>query len=189
MKATQVVEKRTVEIPDDVTVTVKDKTIIVQGKLGKVEKSFPLVSAQFAVEEEDGKKVFAVWDYFPKRKQKAIVGTIQGHVKNMITGVTKGFTYKLKIVYSHFPMTVTKAKGGIIITGQYGTRAKRFIPLFDGVKVNVKGDDIILEGVDVEAVSQSAARIQESTKLRGKYRKDPRVFQDGIYISEYGANE
>ena len=189
MKYNQIIERRTVEIPDKVTITVESgKKIVVKGKLGTLEKAFPRVSTFLEVQKDEGKNVLAIWDYFPKRKQKAMVGTIQGLTNNMITGVQRGYTYKLKIIYSHFPITVTTAKNGVIITGQYGNREKRFIPIFEGIKASVKGEDVTLEGSDLEKVSQSAARIQESTKLRGKYSKDPRIFQDGIYIFESGPN-
>jgi large subunit ribosomal protein L6 len=190
MKYNQIIDKRTIEIPDDVTITVQPgKNVVVKGKLGTIEKAFPLVSTFIEIQKKGKKNSLAIWDYFPKRKQKAMVGTIHGLVKNMIMGVQLGYTYKLKIIYSHFPITVTTAQNGVIITGQYGNREKRFIPIYEGVKSKVKGEDIMLEGNDLEKVSQSAARIQESTRLRGKHSKDPRIFQDGIYIFEYGPNK
>ena len=191
MQTLTMMERRLIEIPKDITCTIQaGNKITIKGKLGTVERSFPLTSAKLELVTQDntGKEgtFLAIWDYFPKRRQKAMVGTIEGHVKNMITGVQKGFTYKLKIVYSHFPITVTAAKGGVITNGHYGTKEKRFIPLIDGVKATVKGEDVLLEGIDIEKVSQSAARLQESTKLRGRLAKDPRIFQDGIYIYESG---
>jgi len=45
----------------------------------------------------------------------------------------------------------------------------------------VKGDDIIVEGINIENVGQTAANIQLATKIKDK---DPRVFQDGIYVYE-----
>ncbi|MEM4727737.1 MAG: 50S ribosomal protein L6, partial [Candidatus Bathyarchaeia archaeon] len=45
----------------------------------------------------------------------------------------------------------------------------------------VKGDDIILEGINIEDVGQTAANIQQATKTK---RKDPRKFIDGIYVYE-----
>jgi large subunit ribosomal protein L6 len=48
-------------------------------------------------------------------------------------------------------------------------------------KVTVKGEDIIVQGISLEDVSQTAANIQNSTKIRNK---DPRVFLDGIYVFE-----
>ncbi len=48
--------------------------------------------------------------------------------------------------------------------------------------MRVEEDDIIVEGPDIEKVAQTAANIQEIPRLRGKRRKDTRVFLDGIYI-------
>ena len=191
MQTLTVMERRLVEIPKDVTCTLQSNNkIIIKGKLGTVERNFPLTSTKLELVKQDdsGKQgnFLSIWDYFHKSRNKAMVGKIEGNVKNMITGVQLGFTYKLKIVYSHFPITVTSAKNGVITTGHYGTKEKRFIPLLNGVKVTIKGEDILLEGADIENVSQSAARLQESTKLRGRLAKDPRIFQDGIYIYESG---
>jgi large subunit ribosomal protein L6 len=47
--------------------------------------------------------------------------------------------------------------------------------------VKVKGDDIIVQGISLEDVSQTAANIQNATRIRSK---DPRVFLDGIYVFE-----
>ncbi|HLY77451.1 MAG TPA: 50S ribosomal protein L6, partial [Thermoplasmata archaeon] len=40
---------------------------------------------------------------------------------------------------------------------------------------------VILTGPDIERVGQSAANIEQTTKIRDY---DPRVFQDGVYIVE-----
>jgi len=45
----------------------------------------------------------------------------------------------------------------------------------------VKGEDVIVQGLDIEDVSQTAANIERATKVK---RKDPRVFLDGIYVYE-----
>jgi large subunit ribosomal protein L6 len=190
----QVIEKRMIEIPNDVAITLKPKNLVsIKGKLGTNEYSFPYTTAFFEVVKEKRDKeetqFLAIWDYFPKQRQKSQIGTIEGRVKNMILGVKHGFTYKMKIIYAHFPITLTPGKDGVIVTGQYGTKEKRFIPTLPGVKVSVKGDDVILEGINIDHVSQSAARIQESTKLRGQFAKDPRIFQDGIYVFESGVNK
>ena len=40
-----------------------------------------------------------------KRKEMtAMVGTLEAHTKNMCRGVTEGFEYHMKMVYSHFPI-------------------------------------------------------------------------------------
>merc|ERR1712146_386147 len=45
--------------------------------------------------------------WFGKRKSVACIRTICSHIENMITGVTKGYLYKMRFVYSHFPINVT----------------------------------------------------------------------------------
>jgi large subunit ribosomal protein L6 len=99
----------------------------------------------------------------------------------MIKGVTKGFTYKMKIVFSHFPITV-KVKGNLLSIENFtGERNPRKAKIMGATKVMVKGEDIILQGISLEDVSQTAANIQNATKIKVK---DPRVFLDGIYVYE-----
>jgi len=47
------------------------------------------------------------------------------------------------------------------------------------VKVIVDKEDVIVKGLDIEAVAQTAANIEQATRIK---RKDPRVFLDGIYV-------
>ena len=118
----------------------------------------------------------------PRKSQKAMIGTIGGHVSNMIKGVTEGYEYRLKIIYSHFPIDV-KLKGNIVeITNMYGEKARRQAKILDGVKAKIKEEDIIITGINKEACGQTAANIENATRLRGKRKKDQRIFQDGIYI-------
>ncbi len=99
----------------------------------------------------------------------------------MITGVTKGFTYKLKIVYAHFPMNVKvdETKRNVIIENFMGERSPRIIKIDGNVDVKVSGDEIIIKGIDLGEVSQTAANIENATKIK---KKDQRVFLDGIYV-------
>ena len=46
-------------------------------------------------------------------------------------------------------------------------------------KVSVSGEDVIVQGPSLENVSQTAANIESSTKVK---QKDQRVFLDGLYI-------
>jgi large subunit ribosomal protein L6 len=114
-----------------------------------------------------------------------MLGTAAAHVRNMIKGVTQGYRYDLRTVYAHFPVTVKvdeKAKV-LKIENFTGEKTPRYAKILDGVKVLIKGEDISVEGVDLKSVSQTAANIQDSTKIK---EKDMRVFLDGIYISAKG---
>jgi large subunit ribosomal protein L6 len=99
----------------------------------------------------------------------------------MITGVKKGFTYKLKIVFSHFPISVKVQGNTVLIENFTGERNPRRAKIVGDAKVKVVGDDVIVQGINLEDVSQTAANIEQATKVR---RKDPRVFLDGIYLYE-----
>ncbi|MEM0320076.1 MAG: 50S ribosomal protein L6, partial [Candidatus Nezhaarchaeales archaeon] len=122
-----------------------------------------------------------VESYIKGRRGKSVCGTVASHIRNMIIGVTEGFVYKLKIVYSHFPMTVKVEGDKVVIENFMGEKSKRIAKIVGKVKVQVKGDEVIVEGADLEQVSQTAANIERATKIRGY---DPRVFMDGIYIYE-----
>jgi len=168
---------RTIEVPDDVNVSLEGKKVIVKGAKGSLTRDFS--HASVAIESEG--KTVRVWAKWPRKKEAALVGTIESHIKNMITGVTKGYSYKMKIVFSHFPITVKYQNKNIIIENFTGERRARKVKLIGDVKVKIESEDIIIEGINLEDVSQSAANIEQATKVR---RKDPRVFLDGIYTYE-----
>jgi large subunit ribosomal protein L6 len=168
---------KTVQVPDDVNVTVANKKVTVKGAKVSLTRDFSY--APIAIESE-GKnvRISAQW---PRKKEAALVGTIYSHINNMITGVTKGYTYKLKIVFSHFPITVKLQGKNVLIENFTGERRPRLVKILGDVKVKIEPEDIIIFGNNLEEVSQTAANIEQSTKVR---RKDPRVFLDGIYVYE-----
>lgn len=126
----------------------------------------------------------------PRRKEKALCGTWAAHLRNMITGVDTGFTYRLKAVYSHFPMTINVSGNQMTITNLFGEKVPRvaLLPWSPGeVKVEVQNKvDVIVSGADIEKVGQTAANIERSCKIR---KRDRRVFQDGIYITSKAGTE
>jgi large subunit ribosomal protein L6 len=62
-----------------------------------------------------------------------------------------------------------------------GERSPRIVKIVGDTKVIVKDEDVIVQGTNIEHVSQTAANIETATKIK---IKDPRVFLDGIYIYE-----
>jgi large subunit ribosomal protein L6 len=175
MPVTGLKEER-VKIPDGVQVKVVGDQITVSAKGGSLQKTLSHPRVSVGVE---GTEV-VVRSEFPSRREAALVGTYTAHLRNMITGVTEGFTYEMKIVYSHFPVKATTKGTEFIIENFLGEKHPRKAPILGSTKVEVKGDQVILTGPDLEAVSQTAANIEQSTRIRGF---DPRVFQDGIYIT------
>lgn len=169
--------ERSVSIPDGVKVEVKGREVTVTGPKGSLTKSLVHMPVNLAV--KDGRVMASVT--WPRKREIAMVGTAAAHIRNMITGVTKGFVYKLKVVYAHFPMTVKVQPGKILIENFTGEKTARVARIVGKVEVKVAGDDITVEGIDREMVSQTAANIQYATRIK---EKDQRVFLDGIYVYE-----
>lgn len=170
---------KTLEIPPSVTVAHSGNTVSVEGPKGKLQRDFshPRISIDVT------KDSVTVESVLPKKKEGAIVGTWEAHIRNMIVGVTKGYKYTMKIVYSHFPVKTTMKGNEFVIENFIGESFPRKAKILGDTKVEIKGDTVTLTGIDLEMVSQSCANIELATKIT-KY--DPRVFQDGIYMIEKG---
>lgn len=169
--------KDEIEVPEKVHVTVDKGTVKVKGPKGEVSKrlSHPKVKV-----EVKGKHV-VVSSELPRKAEKALVGTYGAHIRNMMHGATDGFEYKMKIVYAHFPIKASVKGDVFLIENFLGEKFPRKTRILGSTKVSVKGDQVVLQGPNVEDVGQTAANIERATKIRGF---DPRVFQDGIYIIE-----
>ena len=169
--------KDEVEIPEKVQVTIADGTVTVKGPQGEISKklSHPRVKL-----ERKGKHI-VVSSELPRKREKALVGTYGAHLRNMMVGATKGFEYKLKIVYAHFPIKTSIKGDQFVIENFLGEKFPRKTKILGSTKVNVKGDQVVVTGPNVEDAGQTAANIERATKIRGF---DLRVFQDGIYITE-----
>lgn len=170
-----------IPIPSGVTVNIKPNSnhTTIKGPKGSLERPFRSTSVKVVL---DGAQVHVRKD-LPRKKEKAVVGTYASHIQNMITGVTKGWTYTMKAVFNHFPIKMTIHGDEFHVENFLGERAPRVAKIIPGVKITVKGADVTLEGIDLTAVSQTAANIEGCTKIRNK---DIRVFQDGVYITKKG---
>ncbi len=170
----------TVDVPENVTVSVEGSKVTISGPKGTLERDFSHAKGIRIRYDEENKRVI-VETFFADRKRKALVNTIAAHINNMIIGVTKGWRYRMKIVFSHFPISVKVVGDTVEIHNFIGEKAPRKAKILPGVKVTVKGKELIVEGIDIEKVSQTAANIEQATKIK---EFDRRVFMDGIYIAQ-----
>lgn len=169
-----------VKVPDGVTVRVEGRTVKAKGPKGELVRTFPTPRVELSVEDKN----VLVRCSLPRRNEKAAVGTIASHVQNLIDGVAKGYEYRMKTVFAHFPIK-TSVKGDIFLIENFlGERSARKATIEKGVKVDVKAEFVTVTGIDLEKVSQTAANIEKATKVRNR---DIRVFQDGIYIIQKAA--
>jgi len=168
---------KTIQVPDGVEVSLAEMKVTVKGNKGTLTRDFS--HAPISI-DANGKTV-RVWAEWPRKKEAALVGTIHSHIQNMINGVQKGFSFKLKIVFSHFPISVKVQGKTLLIENFTGERRPRRVKIVGDVQVKVQSEDIIVQGLNLEDVSQTAANIEQATKVK---KKDPRVFLDGIYVYE-----
>jgi large subunit ribosomal protein L6 len=165
------------EIPEGVTVTYKRPMITVQGPLGKTWKSFKKIPV--TIEVTESKVLFKAQG--TRDKSRAIMNTSRSLIRNLCEGVVEGYTIKMKIVFSHFPITVKVEGKTILIENFQGERAPRKTKIWGETKVVPKGDDVIITGHVLTDVSQTAAEIENGSRVKNK---DHRVFLDGVYKFE-----
>lgn len=174
---------REIILPEGVSATYNDYVLSVKGSLGTSEKDFRLIMVNLKLQDD---KVMLT-AFSSRKKSLAILGTGFSLVTNMIFGVQHGYTYKLKTAYAHFPITVSADQEKVKIDNFYGERSPRFANILGSTKVSVDGDTLTVSGISLEDVSQTAANVEQVTKIK---RKDQRIFLDGIYIfeKERGSN-
>ncbi|XP_037927292.1 60S ribosomal protein L9 [Teleopsis dalmanni] len=172
-----------VKIPKDIKGSVKARVVTITGPRGTLKRSFKHLALDMYMVNRSTLKVEK---WFGAKKELAAVRTVCSHIENMIKGVTVGFQYKMRAVYAHFPINcVTSENNSVIeIRNFLGEKYIRRVQMAPGVTVvnsTAQKDELIVEGNDIEAVSGSAALIQQSTTVKNK---DIRKFLDGLYVSE-----
>lgn len=168
--------KAEIPIPENVKAEIRDNVIIVEGRLGKLEKNIMKIPVVVVIQDKN----IIIRPHGKRKKDLAITNTAKSIIRNMITGVEKGFTYKLKIVSAHFPMSVKLKGDKVNIENYFGERSPRTSQIVgETTKVTVGGEDVIVQGPSLEDVSQTAANIELSANMK---KKDHRVFLDGVYI-------
>ncbi len=176
------------EFPTNVKAEIKGRSVRVKGPRGVLQRDFKHLAIDMFLTEADGVQKLHVECHFGRRKSLASLRTAISHIENMVTGTTKGFEYKLRMVYAHFPININIEKKGAVVEVRnfLGEKRVRSIQMLPGVTCSrsegVK-DELTVVGNDKENVSRSCALISQSCLVRGL---DIRKFLDGIYISERG---
>lgn len=164
-------------IPETVSAQYIDNILTVKGPIGQVSKKFKFPKVYIKLE---GNLIKVGTEKFSQR-QKKIIFTYKAHINNLIKGVTKGFEYKLVVVYAKFPITV-EMKGNIFnVKNLLGEKVPRTVIIPEDVKVVINGSNITVTGIDKEKTGQVAASLEQSTRV---LNMDRRVVQDGIFITE-----
>jgi len=164
-------------IPDDIEVDVSKHYVKVKGPKGSLERRFKYPNVRLYSDDD---RVVLVVD-FPRKADKAAIYTIRSHLNNMIKGVQTGYKYKMKVIYAHFPLNIKKEGDHVVIDNYLGEKFPRRANIVGETNVNITGDEIIVEGINKEHVGQTVGNLEKATRV---IKRDPRVFQDGIYLVE-----
>ena len=168
-----------ISIPKEAKVKVSEdgSEITITGKLGSTTKqvntslmSAKLVADKLTLEDMANKKV--------AKKADLAAQALASEIKSACKGVFEGLERKMKIVYAHFPVSVEMKGKEMHVKNMFGERNARVAKIVGDTKVEVKGQDVTIKGVDPYDVGQTAANIKRLSFVR---KKDTRVFQDGIY--------
>jgi len=174
--------ERVVEIPEGVEVDVEGNDVegyTITAKGPKGENTRKLKFRGIIIEKKDSK--ILVYSKEDKTRMKAMVGTFASHIRNLLKGVNEGFEYRLKVVYAHFPVKLRVEGDEVVIENFLGEKHPRRSKIVGRTQVRIEGSDIIVSGIDKEECGQTAANLEQTTRIKNL---DTRIFQDGIYIVE-----
>ena len=172
--------KEQIKIPDGVSATLDNNIITIKGEKGEISRTFSHPKINIKINEN----IIDINSKNVRRKEKALIGTFIAHINNMIKGVSQGFEYKMKTVFSHFPIKTSVEGNEFVIQNFLGERSARKARILDGVTVEVNGEDVTVQGFDKERVGQTVANIERATLVK---KRDIRVFQDGVYRISKGG--
>lgn len=166
------VGKLPISLPEKVTVKVGDDRVVnVKGPKGELNWVLPR-----GVNVAGDAKSLAVTRESDERTVRALHGTTQRLISNMIVGVSQGYTRNLEIHGVGFRAAVK----GTNIDLQLGQSHDRLHPIPKGVKVTVtENTKISIEGIDKQVVGQLAADI------RAYYPPEPYKAKGVRYVGEY----
>lgn len=166
------VGKQTISIPDKVSINIgADRSVKVKGPKGELAWTIP---AGITVSTESS--LISVNRESEDRRVRALHGTTQRLINNMIIGVSQGYRKDLEIHGVGFRAAVK----GSNIDLQLGQSHDRLHPIPQGVKVTVtENTKIAIEGIDKQVVGQLAADI------RAYYPPEPYKAKGVRYVGEY----
>ncbi len=146
--------KRIIEVPEGVTVTLEDNEVVVRGPKGTLKQ---VMLKDITMKQENNEITLG-------RKcesAKAMHGTMNSLITNMIHGVTKGYEKVLEIIGVGYRFSVQGKK--LVINAGYSHPVEMEIP--DGLVVEANGNtEITVKGIDKVLVGEFAANIRKVRK-------------------------
>jgi large subunit ribosomal protein L6 len=163
-----------IEVPQEVKIKLSGNLLKISKDGEELERKL-----SYPIEIQDNKIIIGCEK--PTKKDKKLIKTTAAHIKNLIFGLREKYVYKLQICSVHFPISVSVSDNEVIIKNFLGEVKERKAEILPEAEVKIENDIITVESSDKEKAGQTAANIEQATKVRNK---DRRIFQDGIFIIE-----
>lgn len=164
--------KQKLELPAGVTFSYVNDVAEVKGPKGELSKKF---LPNIKIEVADNAVTFT-----PKKDDlvsRALWGTYASHVRNMVKGVTEGYTKKLILEGVGFKSEVK----GTNLELALGFSHQVIVPITSDITVTAEKNNITITGIDKEVVGQFAAKVRALKKpepYKGKgFRYDGEVIR------------
>ena len=155
------VGKKTIDIPNGVTVKIADNNIVVKGPKGQLQLNmFPGIEVKI-----DGNAVDVCNTDDSVRALNAMHGTMRAHISNMVTGVSKGFTKEMQIFGTGYNIKVQGSKLVLIIGFCHPVEMEIPKGIVADIKVPAtRGNEVpalfSLSGIDRQQLGQFAAVVR-----------------------------
>jgi len=146
------VGKLPIPLPKGVEVTLDDVVLSVKGPKGTLHRTVP-----GGIDIEIGKEAMLFKRGDDSKEARSTHGMIRALVHNMVKGVSEGFTKALEIQGTGYRAEVQ----GNNLNLSLGYSHPISFPLPDGIKASVDRANVVrLEGIDIEELGETAARIR-----------------------------
>ncbi|MFQ5531911.1 MAG: 50S ribosomal protein L6, partial [Candidatus Nanoarchaeia archaeon] len=122
-----------IEIPGGVEVQIEGSELKIKGPEGENKKKFHILGLEFNI--KNGKIIIGAKKATKKEKKR--INTIIAHIRNMFKGVQEKFEYKLKICFSHFPISIDVKGNEVVIKNFLGEKTPRKSKIINGTEVKV----------------------------------------------------
>jgi len=150
--------KKPVKLPAGGKASLKDHTIVIEGKLGKLEWAF---RDEVQVTVDDAKKEVSVLSDVENRLARALWGLTRAVINNMVKGVSEGYEKKLEIVGVGYLAAI---QGKVLqLRVGFANEIQKTIP--EGLTVTCPDQThIVVKGIDKQKVGQFAAEVRAVRK-------------------------
>jgi large subunit ribosomal protein L6 len=147
--------RKPVEIPKGATISITKDIVSAKGPKGTLQMKRH-EDVEIKQGKEEGKDVITFERKGNLGKERAAHGLMRALVSNMLTGVTNGFTKTLEINGVGYKAEIKGPK--IVLSLGYSHPVEYTLP--EGISAKVDKSNLILSGIDKQAVGAAAAKIR-----------------------------